>query len=500
MLSTDTRVDRLDFMKDSFKEKQQINYLYFGFFFLFLSLLIIFSPTLPSFFIFYGIIQAFLEVSLLVLIAYFLQKKAPRPLFFLFISIFFALLLLHFTNFTIIRVMDTSVSYIFKFFFGSGLGHLIAGFQALNMNWTMIAITATTMLFLPIVGLSSLLAYRKLARKKQLFLSPLQISACIGLSATFLFILDMASYPFFNNYTHDKYKKTLPLGMTFLSPAPHPIPLPGVLAAARSEEETLKNIPKGTLVHKPNIYFFVIETLRKDFLTAAPHLTAFGHENIEFEHSFSNACSTQLSWFAIFHADCPLYWATMRDTWTHGSAPLQYLKKLGYQIHVYSSADLRFFNMDKLLFGEQRLLANTIEEYSFDRTIEPCDRDALAMKGMEKNLKRSGQAYLIFLDSTHSEYSFPKDFPLLYEPISKEIDYLTISAKSPELELIKNRYRNSIHYVDHLMGNFFTLLKKNNLYDDAIIAITGDHGEDSLKRELSSTALTSITIRQAFPS
>ena len=170
----------------------------------------------------------------------------------------------------------------------------------------------------------------------------------------------------------------------------------------------------------------------------------------------------------------------MRDQWKEGSAPLQILKKLGYKIRVYSSADLRYFNMDQILFGEQRKLLDHVEEFTSERHLEPCDRDALAIHSFERDIDqhKEGTVYLFFLDSTHSEYSFPKDFPLKFQPISKEISYLTINQSSQALEQLKNRYRNSIAYVDSLVGNFFSTLKSKNLYKESIIAITGDHGEE----------------------
>jgi membrane-anchored protein YejM (alkaline phosphatase superfamily) len=136
--------------------------------------------------------------------------------------------------------------------------------------------------------------------------------------------------------------------------------------------------------------------------------------------------------------------------------------------------------MDRAIFGEKRKLADKIEEYFFNRNIEPCDRDALCLSAFEKDVQKLGQKegnlYIFFLDSTHSEYSFPKDFPLRFEPIAKQIDYLTLNQK--EIEPVKNRYRNSIAYIDSLMGRFFSFLKKEGLYDSATIVITGDHGEE----------------------
>jgi glucan phosphoethanolaminetransferase (alkaline phosphatase superfamily) len=474
------------FFQIIFRHKNEINYLYFSSFLLFLSLL---SAShylcweqphygLALFFLLYAVGQAFLEVCFFILIAYLLKRWAPQWAFNLFIGFSFLLMLLHYTHFTMVRLMDASLGYIFKFLFGSGLVHLIVGFQALNMNGTMIALVVGTFLLIPIVGLAFYRLTSHLIRKRPLELSLFQISLALTVVGGSLFLLDLFAHPFLTRHTHHKYQKTLPLGMTFLSPNLHTLSLPRPLAPIRDEKQI--EIPSIAITHLPNIYFFVIETLRKDYITpsTAPHLTAFGKENIQFRHSFSNTSSTQSSWFSLFHSDLPFHWARMRDEWKLGSVPLRFLKKLGYKTHIYSSADLRFFHMDKLLFGSQRELGDVIEEYTFNRNLEPCDRDALAIEAVKKNLAPYGQLYLIFLDATHSEYSFPKDFPLLFKPIAKEIDYLTIGPKSPELEHIKNRYRNAIHYIDHLMGDFFTALKKANLFDDAIISITGDHGEE----------------------
>lgn len=274
----------------------------------------------------------------------------------------------------------------------------------------------------------------------------------------------------------------MPLGATLLVPSPQCIRLTHPIALPRDEKETRRLMPTLTASKRPNIYFFVIETLRRDFLdeNTAPHLTSFARENIDFQSSFANANWTPLSWFAIFHSDYPYNWASMRDTWKEGSIPLALFKQLGYKIRVYSSADLRYFDMDKTMFGEKRGLVDKIEEHHFNRSIEPCDRDALCIDSFERDIQKKhgkeGNLYIFFFDATHSEYSFPKDFPLKFLPIAKQIDYLTITQK--EIEPVKNRYRNSINFIDSLMGRFFNLLKREGLYQSSVIAITGDHGEE----------------------
>ncbi len=472
--------------------KNEINYLYFISLLAFLILLSLFhflsyeTPLvgIPLFFLLQAFGQAFLEVGLFLLVAYLLKRWAPRWTHLLFISLCFFFLLIHFTDFTLARLMDTSIAYPIKFFLGGGAGNILTAFQALNMNSNMLLIIAGTLVALPLMGLFFYWLTYRLAHIKPLSISLNQIA--IGLCSVFvsLFLLDVLVHPFLNRHVYAKYKKALPFKTTFISPAPRCIQLPAPFASFRNEEETIAHIPSLSISQKPNIYLFVIETLRKDFVTEeiAPKLVSFAQENIQFPSSFSNANSTHLSWFAIFHSDIPYHWTAMRDHWETGSIPLQILKKIGYKIRIYSSSDLRYFNMDKVIFGQNRDLADQIEEYTCYRELEPCDRDILAFESFSRDLQneeaKEGNLFIFFLDSTHSEYSFPANHPPKFEPISKEIDYLTIGPKSRELEFIKNRYRNAIHHVDRLIGDFFQQLKNKNLYDDAIIAITGDHGEE----------------------
>ncbi|MDE3048226.1 MAG: sulfatase-like hydrolase/transferase, partial [Verrucomicrobiota bacterium] len=468
-----------------FGQKSEVNYLYFSFFLVFLTVLSLshfFTWDLPLkgaslFFFIYAIGQALWEVCCFVLIAYILKRWTPKWVYFAFISLSFVLMLVHFSNFILVKLLDTTILYPMRYFFGSGVEHLIAGFQALNMNTTMIAIILLTVFLVPILGVFFYAWTFRMIRQRPLQVSLTQIALTIGMTGMALFLLDWFAHPFLNHESYAKYQKRLPLGTTFLAPTSRHVVLQHAFPGARNEKDAQSHLPLIASKHLSNIYLFVIETFRRDFLDAAPHLTAFAQENISFARSYANAGRTELSWFAIFHADLPFHWAEMRDTWTQGSIPLQILKRMGYKISVYSSADLKLFKMDRLIFGSERQLADRVEEFSSDWHLQPCERDALCFEALKRDLEPEGNVYLIFLDSTHSEYSFPKHFPLQYTPIAAEINYLTLGPNSPELEMVKNRYRNAIHYVDHQIGRFFEYLQGKNLYQDAIIAVTGDHGE-----------------------
>lgn len=473
-------------------EKGEINTVYFTFFLVFvigmsLSHFFFWKTPLsgvPLFFFLHALGQCFLEAGVLLLSGFLLKRVLPKWLFHAFIGFSFAILLAHFANFTIIRLMDSTISHMFKHFFGSGITHLTTAFLALNMNTSMIALIFSSLVLIPFLGIAFYRATEPLSKKipwrpslPRLILTLLAISGA-------LFALDLLFHPFLNRLAYAKYQKILPMGKTFMPPGGTSIGLPKPVAHARDEPKTRSLLIEKNLLaaSKPNIYLFVIETLRKDFITKsiAPNLCQFGCENLSFKDSFSNANSTHPSWFAIFHADYPYHWTHMRDHWSHGSIPLQILKDFGYKIRVYSSADLRYFNMDELIFGKDRKLADQIEEYSQNRLIEPCERDKRALNALLHDLEseeaRQGNLFILFFDSTHSEYSIPSDFPLRFRPSAKEIDYLTLTAQN--LEPVKNRYRNSIAYIDSLCGLFFESLKTKGLYNESIIALTGDHGEE----------------------
>jgi uncharacterized protein len=206
-------------------------------------------------------------------------------------------------------------------------------------------------------------------------------------------------------------------------------------------------------------------------------MCAFAKRHIDPTLTYSNANFTYLSWFSLFHSSYPFYWTHIRDTWKEGSIPLQLFKKLGYKIRVFSSADLNYFQMDRVIFGNDRQLVDSIYEY-FPLNLEPCERDRIATQDLIGSDRESeGNLFLIFFDSTHSEYSSP-DFMRPFQPAAPSLDYLGITRSEKDLELLKNRYRNAIHWVDYLLGTFFDHLKACSQYDDSVVLITGDHGEE----------------------
>ena len=225
----------------------------------------------PLFFLLYALGQALLEVFCFMLLGYLLHRWMPRWAFKLYIGLSFALLLAHFANITLVRLMDVSLSYFFKFFFGCGLDHFLVAFSAMNMNSTMIAIIIGAIILVPLVGIIFYWLTHKVSIKKPLMLSQNQILAAIaGLSLILLIARYRCKTPF-NQRLYNKYNKTLPLGSTFISPTPRHLSLPRQSAIREMKaifNKTLE-LQDFSCPNHPNIFLFVIGSFALRFYQPA---------------------------------------------------------------------------------------------------------------------------------------------------------------------------------------------------------------------------------------
>lgn len=461
---------------------REINTIYFLFIFAFLLFIYLFHFFIePSSFSLFFFLQTFLqsafEASFLYFLALFLHSLKSTVGLFLYISLTFIILLAHLADFTISRLLDASFSYVYKLLFCSNFLHFIIAFDALNLAPSSIALYILLCFFIPFLGISLYFITLPLSQKIPT-LSKKNTFSFLFLLLLGSFFLDLAIGSNYNLETYRKFQKTLPFGRTFTIPSSTKIDLPQPIAKCRNEEKILSQLQVDLpCPKKPNIYLFIIESLRKDFITQeiAPELTHFAEKNISFLESYANANATHLSWFSIFHGNLPLIWTQVRDQWNNGSPALQILKKLGYKTHVYTSADLRFFEMDTIIFGKERNLADQIYEFHDPKS---CTRDQKVFDLFFKNIEQASSQhfFVFFLDSTHSEYSVPDSFSTKFPQTDASIDYLTLSPQ--KLEPLKNRYRNAIGFIDSLFHQFTQKLKEKGLYEEAIILVTGDHGEE----------------------
>ncbi len=252
--------------------------------------------------------------------------------------------------------------------------------------------------------------------------------------------------------------------------------------AGESEQVDSSNInyPKtamqcqSPLMEKPNIIMVVLESWRGDTMDAdvSPNTYALAQDSLWFKDHHSSGNVTTRGIFALMYGLAPTY---MDNVVAHNGAGgpvlLNELKKQEYEFGIYPSGDITRIKLTDSSFlpvkadvhhGEG---ADTIEK----------DRDVLDK--MITKLKSTDESVFgfMFFNSTHYLYYYPEEFEK-FKPSKKPslVDFK--SGKDPQPFI--NRYKNSIYFVDHLIGELITQLKNMGKYENTILIITSDHAEE----------------------
>jgi hypothetical protein len=419
-----------------------------------------------------------LETVFLVFLGALLFKFSPKWVFYGFIIFTFVLLISHVVDFPLVRLMDMSFWFTINWISQESYQNFVQLLYASNISiqvWIVLALGG-----LGLIGSSILLYWcsDKLTHRRPLFLTYNGLAIAIFSSVFFLFVWDSSTVGFTQASLHEEYQKALPWKSTFFPPKEEFLALPGPLKAQQIHPQSIG----ATLVRNPDIFLFVVESLRDDFLTegVAPHCAAFKQQNISFPLAFSNANATHLSWFSLFHSELPFHWGKeYRNPHPQGSVALQMLKELGYQIHVYSSAHLAFYRQGEVLFGEKMRLADSvIETFLPDQPIHEGDSKAVhkLIADLSESKELGGRLFVVFLDATHFDYSWPKE-QTYFLPCEEKINYMLAASSRSNLEKIKNRYRNAIHFIDSLFGEFLQALDSHPKGKESVVIFSADHGE-----------------------
>ncbi len=473
-----------------------INYLYFGTFLVLLGLMSTSSVLVKEyfvgsrfFFLLYAFGQIILEIGGLIFLAFMVGRHAKPVYFWIFISCTFILVLLHVLDFLLDRILDLSAWDTASVLLDENFHDFLYLLDASGIPlWVWILLFSLT-LALPFIGMGLYKITDLLVKKKPLEVRIeffLQAFVCIPVA---LFLWDASASRLIHPDAYNALVKSLPWKFTFIQPKNVLMTPPGPMFTPTSEELVKQHIDQthDRLAKKPNIYLFIIESFRDDFITPeiAPHLSQFRHKAIVYDTSVSNANGTHPSWFSIFHSQFGIFWHHYRkNQWSMGSPALQLLKKWGYQIRVYTSAQLGYYGMDELIFGKDLHLIDAFAPFYHTPPHLAWQSDLETVEAAKKDLEqhpelREGQLFIFFWDSTHFDYSWPRHEPATFTPFASNIAYFRTYQTQKNIEHIKNSYRNSIHYVDSLFGSFWNDLPRKQ---EAIVAVMGDHGEEFFER------------------
>ncbi len=224
-----------------------------------------------------------------------------------------------------------------------------------------------------------------------------------------------------------------------------------------------------------NVLILLVESWRADSVTPQimPHLSAWLQKPgmTYFTNHLSGGNATEAGVFSLFYGLPYSYWNDFTSRQLPPVLVSQALKN-GYTPAIYSSGKLNSPTFHQNIFAtvpNLRLESNGATKWQ---------RDEDAVQGFEHFLdtydKKSPFFGFLFLDATHGSNYPPQDE--VFTPTA-QINYLLLNKNTDPAPYF-NSYKNSVHFVDRMIGRIFTDLKKHGLLENTMVVITGDHGQE----------------------
>lgn len=227
----------------------------------------------------------------------------------------------------------------------------------------------------------------------------------------------------------------------------------------------LAGVLTKTKEETPNIFIFVIDSMRPDYLGAynpagvdyTPNLDALARDSVVFKNAYTHYVGTSLSEPAIWSGSLLLH--------THLPQPFDKVNSLqamarvdGYQTVVSYDTVLR------QMFPPSENLIKLDTNKEMWNQFEACS----TVQQLESELdgRQDKSRSVLFYAQPMNVHQFAhNDMP---SPASQHW------RSRPGMN---SRITYEVHWVDSCLGEFFTYLKQRGMYDDSIIVIASDHGD-----------------------
>lgn len=229
----------------------------------------------------------------------------------------------------------------------------------------------------------------------------------------------------------------------------------------------LHSLSPQTPDQQPNVVLISVAGLRGDMLNPVnmPHLYKLAQDGLSSLHHFASSNDEDTSLFGLLYSIPATYWDPAVYSRT---APIltQVLKQVGYHFNYFSAENQLgteqrqslYKQFDKITLGPRT--ANTAL----------ADQQIIQQWQQQQAQAQPPQFSLLQLESL-SRFSTPPDFPNTFQPDFHGV--LVLNTDSPEdAELIRNRYRNSVRYIDQLVANVAKAAGP-----DTVVIVTGEYGE-----------------------
>lgn len=223
-----------------------------------------------------------------------------------------------------------------------------------------------------------------------------------------------------------------------------------------------------------NVLMIVLDSTRYDQLNAdvMPHAHQLKEKSLNFQQHFSGSNSTRGGIFSLFYGLPPLYFEKFREA-KRGPVLFDELIRQNYDFGIFSSAPLTMPEFNQTVFQQiPNLRVKSKAQGAVDRDAEITQ---LAVDFLRHRDSKKPFFTFLFYDSPH-EFAIDKNH-IKFEPYWKNINYFALSNQTDPTEFL-NLHKNSVYYVDSLLGQLQAELRAQKLFDNTIIIFTADHGQE----------------------
>lgn len=282
-----------------------------------------------------------------------------------------------------------------------------------------------------------------------------------------------------------------------------------VIASARAGEPAITRTTEPAAHGRPNIILILIDTLRADAVgaygagpQASPVLDQFASTAVRFENAYSQATWTRPSIATVLTSLYPSVHGAVhkmdalpegvttlaealraRGYWTAGFvsninvAPVFNFQQ-GFQEYTYLAPDFYFGATDSatrlaiykgLREARERFFRNRIYFYNYYQ--DAAVVNGAVVKWLEQHPPSPFFVFIHYMDP-HDPY-----FEIPYSGIG--VARVTNPNPAPQRQgELRKLYAEDVAYLDQHLTDLFSRLRTLGLYDDSIIAVTADHGEE----------------------
>lgn len=228
-----------------------------------------------------------------------------------------------------------------------------------------------------------------------------------------------------------------------------------------------------------NLVWLVAESWRWDMLDPEimPATWSFAKKSLFFKNHYSGGNGTRMGMFSMFYS---LYGPTWFKMLYANREPLimEALKKQEYQWDMYTSAMFSYPEFDRTIFCKVEL------SHLHDKNTKPSWKDDRRNVGqmldfIEHRDKSKPFMTFMFFESPHARYYFPPE-NAIRKPYLKDLNYATMDLEH-DMPLIFNRYVNANNHLDSQFARVFAYLEENDLLENTVVVVTGDHGEEFME-------------------